>query len=182
MEPCRSASHVPDLFCSQAGCASKLFQKGRAWLAQALESTLGERSRPLCPVPGKGSSEACPPVWTRHLLWDDRASGTGASWSNPGLSASGPRVRGASFRLPVGCGASATSWSLVLSRRAEPGDTSHGSLDCTAPRRQLPGVSSPTCTMTSVTPAHYPSRRQSPGRRLAVQACNLSALARATRG
>ena len=135
---------MPDLLCSQAGCASKLFfQKGRAWFVQALESALGERSRPLCPAAGKGSSEACPPVWTRHLLWDDRASGTGASWSDPRLSASGPSMRGASFHLPVSCGTLITSRSLVLSRRAVPGDSSRGSLESTAPRRQLPDLSNP---------------------------------------
>ena len=84
---------------SEAGCATKLsLQTGREWFAQALESALGERSRSssfsLCPARG----DEAPPL-------EERMSGTGASWTCPGLSTSGPSVRGANFHLPLSCGA-----------------------------------------------------------------------------
>ena len=84
---------------SEAGCATKLsLRMGREWFAQALESALGVRSRSssfsLCPARG----EEAPPL-------EERASGTGASWTCPGLSASGPSVRGANSHLPLSCGA-----------------------------------------------------------------------------
>lgn len=96
------AGHVPTQDyrapTSQRGwlCDQALSRRGREWFAQVLESTLGERSRPsffsLCPVHG----DEAPPL-------EEGASGTGASWTRPGLSASRPSMRGANFHLPLSC-------------------------------------------------------------------------------
>eukprot|EP00070_Physeter_catodon_P044120 XP_028351014.1 MAP/microtubule affinity-regulating kinase 3-like [Physeter catodon] len=55
-------------------------------------------------------------MWMRQLRWDDRASGTGASWTSSGLSASRPSVMDSNFRLPLCCGPVLQPLSLILSR------------------------------------------------------------------